>query len=173
MAWRDDFTEKERKEAYDEVYDLAIYLLETYKGTGKTFMFGHWEGDWYHHLGYKRDIDPKPEHIKNMIAWLNIRQKAVDDAKKKVKAKNVFLYHYTEVNLALKALKGKKCRVNSVLPYTTLDYVSYSCYDSTIRHKDKLDEILPKVLNHIESKMKPKPGIKGKGSLSASTAIPF
>ena len=97
-----------------------------------------------------------------MIDWLNIRQKAVDDVKAQTQVTNVQLYHYTEVNLVQKALKGGHCLSNDVLPYTHVDYVSYSAYDTTIPHQGDVKAALHEALNYIESKLPPKTGIDGK-----------
>lgn len=162
LSWRDGLTEAESKEEYDEMFALASYLLKTYNGTGKTFLLGHWEGDWHLLDDYDRNMEPPPERIQGMIDWLNIRQKAVDDAKAQTTATNVHLYHYTEVNLVQKALKGEHCLTNDVLPHTHVDYVSYSSYDTTIPHKGDTRKVLHEALNYIESKLPPKPGIEGK-----------
>jgi len=144
---------------YREMYDFAVHLLRTYKGTGKSFFLGHWEGDW--HL--RPHFDPKkgfPEHYEeNFIAWLQVRQKAIDDAKRDTPHHGVWLWHYTEVNLVTPFIKGGQCITNDILPKVDIDYVSYSCYDS-LQHEIRDD--LFAALNHIESKLKPKPSIPGK-----------
>ena len=94
--WQDGLSEKERDDTYEEMYALAEYLLSAYKGTGKTFLLGHWEGDWHLQQGYERTQEPTPAAIKGMIDWLNVRQKAIDDAKRRLPADDVCLYHYTE-----------------------------------------------------------------------------
>ncbi len=53
---------------YDEVYDLSCHLLEKYSGTRKTFLFGHWEGDWtLRDGGYDVSKDPSEKSIRRMI----------------------------------------------------------------------------------------------------------
>ncbi len=160
--WRDGFSEKEKTNEYNEMYEFAAYLLKQYKGSGKTFLLGHWEGDWLLTPPASPDKNPSPQAIQGMIDWLNIRQKAIDDAKRDIGTDNVNIFHYTEVNLVQKALKGEKCAVNSVLPFTDVDYVSYSSYDTIGPAKGNASEPLKKALDYIESKMKPKPGITGK-----------
>lgn len=44
-SWRKGFSKEAQEKEYHEVYDLVVYLLKTYSGTGKTFYLGHWEGD--------------------------------------------------------------------------------------------------------------------------------
>jgi len=89
-----------------------------------------------------------------------VRQKAVDDAKRDTPHHDVQLYHYTEVNLVQKAMKGGKTLTNDVLPKTNVDFVSYSGYDST--NPQDVARVLPEALSYIESKLAPKPGIAGK-----------
>ena len=160
--WADGVSDDERKKEHAEMYALATYLLERYEGTGKTFLIGHWEGDWHLHPGYDAKRDPSDVAIQGMIDWLNVRQKAIDDAKRDLPAKGVRLYHYTEANLAQKAIKGRKCLTNDVLPHTTVDYVSYSSYDTIHPHAGNVREALHKALDHIESKLPDKPGLSGK-----------
>jgi hypothetical protein len=161
-AWKDGLSEQEKQEAYDEVYALASYLLRTYSGTGKTFLLGHWEGDWCLHSDYDSKRDPSPEAITGMIAWLNVRQAAVDAARRETAAKDVHVYHYTEANLVQKGMKGGACLVSSVLPHTPVDYVSYSCYDTINPNQGNTREALHAALSYIESKLPPKAGFKGK-----------
>jgi hypothetical protein len=153
------FKPAERELEYREMFDLAAHLLRTYSGSGKSFYLGHWEGDW--HL--RPHFDPKqpfPEHFgDNFIAWLKVRQQAIDDAKRDTPHQNVEVWHYTEANLVEPFLKGGQCLANDILPQVDVDFVSYSCYDSLQR---VIRDDLQATLNHIESKLKPKPGIPGK-----------
>ena len=159
-AWINGLSKEEHDAEYREVHDLALHLLKTYDGTGKTFLFGHWEGDWY--LSYTPDQKVTPTKIKGMIDWLNVRQKAIDDAKAIHKDSDVQIYQYTEVNLVQKGMKGEKCLVNDVLPRSRVDYVSYSCYDTIYPHMGDVRKPLHEALDFIESKLPPKSGLKGK-----------
>jgi len=160
--WADGLSEQERESEYREMYSFAVYLLRQYKGSGKTFLIGHWEGDWHLLGGYDPKKDPNPRAIAGMIDWLNVRQKAIDDAKRDTPAKGVRLYQYTEVNLVQKGMKGGECLVNDVLPYTKVDYVSYSSYDTINPHMGDAGTALHEALDFIESRLPPKEGIKGK-----------
>ena len=150
----DDYAAK----SYKEVYDLACYLLKTYSGTGKVFMIGNWEGDWHLRWDYKPKNPANPKTIEGMTRWLNIRQQAIDDAKKNTPHKNVDMYHYVEVNLTNLALAGEACVVNSVLPNANPDYVSFSSYAATgpPKTEEAMYTTLAKHLDVIKSKMKPK-----------------
>ncbi|MFM2142427.1 MAG: hypothetical protein RLZZ476_971, partial [Verrucomicrobiota bacterium] len=95
----------------------------------------------------------------NFIAWLKVRQQAIDDAKRDTPHQNVEVWHYTEANLVEPFLKGGQCLANDILPQVDVDFVSYSCYDSLQRG---IRDDLHAALDHLESKLKPKPGITGK-----------
>ncbi len=155
--WRKGVDAKGLDHEYREVHDLTCHLLRAYSGSRKTFYLGHWEGDWLLRGSYRDEVDVPPEAVKGMIAWLNARQRAVDDARRETPHRDVGVFHYTEVNRVMDALRGRVTVTNDVLPGTHVDYVSYSCYDS----QQKADD-LTRCLDHIESKLPPKAGITGK-----------
>ncbi len=156
-SWRKPISSERRAKEYREMYEFAVYLLKTYSGTGKRFYLGHWEGDWYLHANFDPNADVPDEKIQGMINWLTVRQKAVDDARKRTPHQNVWLCNYAEANLVKIAFEGKRCMANDVIPKVNLDYVSYSCYDT-----EHTPELLAKALDYLESKLQPKPGIEGK-----------
>jgi len=160
VRWNDPegYTEMDADMEYREVYDLAAHLLQTYNGTGKSFYFGHWEGDWLLVNGFDAKADPIPHRVENMIKWLNNRQRAVDDARQNHPESDVRVFHYSEVNQVMKGIKGRPCYTTEVLPRVNVDYVSYSAYDAQ-KHPDKM---LPRALDFIERHLPSKEGISGK-----------
>jgi hypothetical protein len=157
--WLKGFSDEDRE--YREIYAFAAHLLKTYSGTGKSFFLGHWEGDWHLRpdLNAKTDAGVTPESIQGMIDWLNTRQRAVDDAKRRTPHHGVQVYHYTEVNhVSAVSMAGRPSVTNRVLSRTSVDYVSYSTYDSL----DDIPNKIPRALDYIESKLPPKTGIAGK-----------
>lgn len=150
-------SDEDKTKEYKEMYEFASYLLKTYTGTFKTFYLGHWEGDWYlHENSDPNAYVPKPK-TQGMIDWLNARQKAIDDAKRRTAHHDVQVYNYAEVNLVTNAIEGKRCMTNDVIPKTNVDFVSYSSYDT-----QDTPEGLKAALDYIESKLPAKPGIAGK-----------
>ena len=143
----------------EEIYDLCRHLLAAYSGTRKTFYLGHWEGDW-ELRGIGSHEDPTPKRIANKIRWLNLRQKAVDDAKRDTPHAGVEVFCYAEANLVRDAMQGRPAMANDVIPHTQIDFVSYSSYDTSNGKNAEVD--VPKALDYIESKLPPKPAIKGK-----------
>jgi hypothetical protein len=88
-----------------------------------------------------------------MIDWLNVRQEAIESAKRETKHSGVDVFQYTEVNLVQKAMQGGVTVTNNVLPHTNVDLVSYSSYDSLNADKARLRETLQAALSYIESKL--------------------
>ncbi len=162
--WYEGFSDAEKEEDYKQIYDLVCYLLREYSGTGKSFYIGHWEGDWsIMEPPYKVDKEVSDEAISGMIQRLNNRQRAVDNAKKDTPHNNVEVYHYTEVVLVAKGMEGKRTMVNAVLPYTNVDFVSFSSYSSlgpywrknlsVEKRKKIMREMLTEALDYIEEKL--------------------
>jgi hypothetical protein len=158
--WNRGFSAESREKEYQEMRAFVAYLLKTFSGTGKTFYLGHWEGDWHLRpdLNYRSDEGVTPEAIGGMTDWLNVRQKAVDDAKRETAHRDVDVLHYCEVNhVTAVSMAGRPSVTNSVLPETDVDYVSYSAYDSL----GKIENQLPKALDYIRSKLPAKPAVPG------------
>jgi hypothetical protein len=161
--WRDGVDMAEARAYYDEMYALTEWLLQRYSGTGKVFMIGNWEGDWLLLGKAKRELDPSPVAVDGMIAWLKIRQLAIDTAKAKVAHDKVEVYHYVELNLAKKGMAGRASIAHSVLPEANPDLVSYSAYEA-IKQSPTPDlmsirQPLEEIMGYIEGQLPPKPGL--------------
>lgn len=143
---------------YQEMYALARTLLQTYANTGKTFYLGNWEGDW-HLIHTNPAYAPTPDEVQDMIAWVNNRQKAVDDAKRDTPHSGVQVYLYLEVNRVVDAMQGMTRMTNAVLPKTNVDFVSYSAYDSL---DGDTEANLRRALDYIQAHLAPKAGFSGK-----------
>jgi len=133
--WRKGITETQKQDERRQFYELTRYLLTAYKGTGKTFILQHWEGDWMVRGSFDGRADPTDASLQNMVAWLNARQAGVDRARREVGQHGVRVYHAAEVNRVVSSMRdGSPNMVNKVLPYTHLDLVSYSAWDSVTAH---------------------------------------
>lgn len=161
IKWGKPMSSPDKLAIYKEIYELTEYLLTEYNGTGKTFMIGNWEGDWLLHGSGKRNIDPGDEKIEAMKQWFQIRQAAIDDAKRKVAHDGVEVFYYVEVNLAKKGMKGERCITESILADVNPDLVSYSSYESTKNHPnyDSLKNTVAPLMDYMESKLQPKDNI--------------
>jgi hypothetical protein len=149
--WRDGVTDDQRKDEQRQFHDLARHFLTTYRGTGKTFILQHWEGDWAIRTAYDPEQVPPDKAFQGMADWLNARQSGVNQARTECGEDGVHVYHAAEVNLVVKAMvEGKPNVTNRVLPHTKLDLVSYSAWDTLA------DLVLfPKALDYIATYMPP------------------
>ncbi len=166
--WRDGYTQQERLEDSTLISDLTIYLREKYNQSGKQFYLGHWEGDWYLLPDYNVDYKPTDISINGMIEYYNARQNALEDAKNETPNSDVEIYQYAEVNRVVDAMKGEKRLTNYVLPYSNVDYVSYSAYDGQMKSRSEFHAIL----NYIEKHLPVKEGIEGKRVYIGEYGIP-
>lgn len=168
--FRDGYSEAEARADYDAIYAFTQKLLRTYNGTGKQFFIGHWEGDWYYLGGYNGDLEKVDDAItEGMTEWIKNRQRAVDDAKRDTPHDDVCVWNYLELNRPFDALdKGYDRVVNRVLPYTDVDYVSYSAYDSL----NKSTRTIRKTIDYIYENLPEKSGVPGPRVFIGEAAIP-
>ncbi|MEO0509813.1 MAG: phosphopantothenoylcysteine decarboxylase, partial [Verrucomicrobiota bacterium] len=169
-GWQDGLNPTELKIIYKDFYELTTYLLTEYKGSGKRFFLGHWEGDWLLIGKTDASIDPTPQRILGFAQYLNVRQQAIEDARVELQGQGVWVYHYTEVNQVWKGIDGSRPTLtNSVLPLVNVDFVSYSSYD--VIQRKTMREDLHRALDHIESQLKPRPELPGKRVFVGEYAI--
>jgi hypothetical protein len=157
--WTKGFTPELKRREYNAVYQFTKDLLTRHDATGKTFFLGHWEGDWY--LLPDKDVkkDASPELTAAMIEWINIRQKAVDDARSEVPYTKCRVFTYAEVNRVRDAMKdGRKRMVNVVLPKVNVDFVSYSAYDCQLLPAEEVRA----TLDYVNAQLAAKPGLPPK-----------
>lgn len=131
--WKDSITPAQINQEETEFYEFTKALLQKYAGTGKIFILQHHEGDW-HTRGHTTASTPAAAGVhERMVKWLNARQRGVTRAREEVCAQDVFVYHAAEINVVVNSMNsGQENMVNEVLPFTELDLVSYSCYDSCL-----------------------------------------
>jgi hypothetical protein len=133
--WRKGISDEQKRDEQRQFYELTKHLLTEYKGTGKTFVLQHWEGDWMARGNFDAKVEPTPLALASMIEWLSARQAGVSQARREVGEQGVHVYHATEVNLVVQSMRnGVAGVVNKVLPHTQLDLVSYSAWDSATSH---------------------------------------
>ncbi len=161
VSFRDGLSDAEAAAVYREMYDLAAYLLTAYSGTGKTFYLGHWEGDWHLRPSSDPTQPVSDTAVAGMIRWLRVRQKAIDDARRRTPHHDVAVYGYTEVNLVRRGMAGARCVTTDVLPHVDVDYVSYSAWDATNRPRSLrwMRMWVFASLDFIESHLRPRPGL--------------
>ncbi len=154
--WYDGVTQEQAMDETRQFYELTKHLLTTYRGTGKTFVLQHWEGDWMTRKHFEREVDPDPQVHRNMIQWLNARQAGVNKARQELGDCGVYVYHALEVNNVVPSLeKGRPNIVNAVLPYTSVDMVSYSAYDSIFVAKLGDKQLFGRCVEYIKDHLPP------------------
>jgi len=158
--WVDGVSQEEARDETRQFYELTKYFLTTYQGTGKTFVFQHWEGDWMtrarHENQFDENTDPSQFVFDNMIKWLNARQAGVNKAREEFSRTGVRVFHAAEVNRVIKSmLEGKPNMVNKVIPFTNVDLVSYSAYDSIFLVAEGLDDLFGPALDFIKKNLPP------------------
>lgn len=144
-----------------EFYDLALYLLEKYQDRDVEFILSNWEGDWILRGGVGWEAqwgrvappDDLPSRIQSLRRVFEVRQRAVDNARKKIPQSRCRVYHAIEVNKVVDASFGIPSVTNDVLPFVHVDMVSWSAYDATDFDKTGID--LYRGIDYIRSKMKP------------------
>lgn len=166
-------TEAQKLDEQRQFYELTAHLLKTYAGSGKTFILQHWEGDWAIRGNFDANSDPTPAAISGMIQWLNARQAGVDQARKEFSRKGVKVYHAAEVNHVVKSMKLNRTNVvNSVLPHTNCDMVSYSCYDAIVGANIGKPQVLRDALDYLAKHMPDSPEFGDKNVYLGEYGIP-
>lgn len=130
--------------SYNEMYDLTKYLLTKYNNTGRLFLLGHWEGDWWVLGDFNPSIESLPPSTKAAyINWVNNRQAAIEAARNDTPHSDVWVGQYVEVNRVSDFIDfGYERLVNGILPEVTVDAVSYSIYDAGLNNVSRnLDAI--------------------------------
>jgi hypothetical protein len=129
--WLQGVSDQQIAEETRQFRDLAIHLIDTYKGSQRTFILSHWEGDWAARGSFDANRDITPTAMEGMVRWLNARQTGVDLARRERPHADVRVFHAAEVNRVRDAMEqGRPCVINSVVPKTNVDLVSYSAWDT-------------------------------------------
>lgn len=131
--WRADPNNTKLQNEYDEIYNLVVHLMTTYNGSGKKFILQNWEGDWAFGDSFTVSTDINRKFVDYYAAFLGVRQRAVENARK-VTSSDVVVLNCVEVNRVLDAelYSNRRRIVKDIAQRLQPDIVSYSAYDSTI-----------------------------------------
>jgi len=147
--WRNGISAEEQQAERRQFYDLTKYLLTRYRHSDKTFVLQHWEGDWLIRGSYDPQQPLSQKAVTAMTAWLNARQQGVEQARRRFGRSGVKVYHAAEVNRVVSSMRhGQPNLVNTVIPQTRLDLVSYSAWDAATGHFDD-PNVLRQALQYI------------------------
>jgi len=158
--WVGGISQDEARDEAMQFYELTRHFLTTYQGSGKTFIFQHWEGDWMTSPDHERRTDenlyPEPVVFENMVKWLNARQAGVNKAREEFGQNGVHVYHAAEINRVVKPmLEGKPRMVNRVIPFTNVDLVSYSAHDAMLSVIEGKGDLLGPAIDFIKENLPP------------------
>lgn len=132
-----------------QVEVLASHLLTTYAGTGKTFVFQNWEGDWAVRGHSDADRLPERRAYDGLVRWMDARQAGVDRARDAAGDCGARVLNALEVNMLAAALDGRPCVATEAVPRTACDLYAYSAWDTTLEPErfgaaiDLLGELAP------------------------------
>jgi len=120
------YTSTNYNSVHDAFKNLTVYLMQTYKGTGKTFILQNWESD---NASQKFAIPlSTPANANALIGWLNARQDGITDGRAAAANTGVSVYGAAEVNYLGARNPNDAWAIDRVVPWTHMDLYSYSCY---------------------------------------------
>lgn len=132
--FKDGISTTERTNIYNEIYNLATYLYDTYNNTGKTFVLANWEGDGM--LGFVNRASNLPPAdtthmwLQGLTDWFNIRQDAIIAARNAAIAAgktNVKVVGAAEFNhVSIRKTYDWPTMLDSIVPKLHMDLYSFS-----------------------------------------------
>jgi hypothetical protein len=130
--WSDGYTAEEAATEQEQISALGAYLLQTFPA--KTFILLQWEGD--------NAISPYASSdvaYEGFTAWIEARAAGVVAARAAAGATTARLYSGVEYNLVRNLAtaapcdtSANKCVVSAVIPNVSVDYYSYSSWQSLV-----------------------------------------
>lgn len=156
--YADGLTDDEKQAVEREFYEATKYLLETYRGSGKTFILQNWETDNYVGYSLTGGVD-ETVVLRRYAQYFNLRQDGINRARDEFgmdEEKNVFVFGALEVNKLDSSYTRAKA-VDYVVPYTYGDLYTYSSYEYKDKEKFKTAEeisvALTAALGYYKSKL--------------------
>lgn len=118
----------------EQIHDLALYLLRTYRDRDVTFLLQNWEGDWMFRGGtvnrwMEREYPELERRVDAFIRWFTARQRGLERARAAAGESRCRVFHAVEVNRVFDLQAGHPTLTTHVLPHIRPDFISWSCYD--------------------------------------------
>lgn len=158
INFRDGVSKEEEAYVEEEFYQMTKYLLETYKGSGKTFVLQNWETD--NALSYSMNGTEDDYLLLYSYAdYFNARQDGINRARDEFvmsEKKNVYVFGALEVNKLSDSYTRPKA-VDYVVPNTYCDLYTYSSYEykdrGVVRSAQDVCDQLSEALNYYASQL--------------------
>lgn len=137
IKYIDGVSAEEQAYVEDEFYRMTKYLLETYQGSGKTFILQNWETDnavSYYMTGNEAD---DVFVLRSYADYFNARQNGINRARDEFvmsEQKNVYVFGAIEINKLDESYSFLRA-VDNIVPYTYCDLYLYSSYEYKDRGK--------------------------------------
>lgn len=137
-----------------EFYDLAKHLLQTYQGTGRTFILKNWEGDWLMNENYEAYYQPDATQVQAFRDWVNARHEGVIQARTELAAlTGVRVLTAAEFTMVDHARLERPCWLRDVLSGADSDLMSYSSWQTiastpTVNLRRKILEDIAFIRSH-------------------------
>jgi len=152
----DGLTTAERATEKAAIKNLAKHLLQTYAGTGKTFILANGEADLLMRWGLAYGVETSDARIDAMVEWIKARQEGVTEARAEVGATGVSVVYSCEVQYVQAAISQGmtpagtfKTAADLVVPRTNCDLYDYTVWDIGTS-QDPLKVVA--ALNYLEAK---------------------
>ena len=97
VTWRDGLTVNEEVTVAIEFRNLTLHLIDTYAGSGKTFILQNWEGDNLLNLA-QFESGTWDGMAEGMIAYMKARQRGIAEARALRPDADVKVWHCLEIN---------------------------------------------------------------------------
>lgn len=156
-VWKDGMSEQEKNKVKQEFYNATKYLLETYEGSGKTFILQNWETDNY--VLQSSTGGDEAYLFRKYAEYFNARQDGINQARKDFQmqpSKKVFVFGALEINRLSLSYSGAKA-LDYTVPYTYADLYAYSSYEykdkGVVSSKTDVKNALINALSRYEEKL--------------------
>ncbi len=141
-GWQDGFSSTEYRDSKTQILRLGEYLLTRAAYAGKTFILLNWEGDNALRPAPGPTPAPPATATEGFTRWIQSRADGVRLARSRRPNSSAQLYSGLEFNLVerdgVRCGDGQvRCVIDSVAPRVTVDYYSYSSWQTL---NVKLDE---------------------------------